>query len=358
MVYDAADGDAVPIFGYFRDIPSAHSGKYVTLLGLQDTESDSTKILYIDENNDVVKLEELGEPNTGSEETLYDFVSYAKENYPADRYIICFYGHGSSWFGCCGDATDRDALRVHEIKNALDSAGGVDLIYFTAPCLMGAMEVVYELRGCADFLIGSEGISGFYLWTYPMERIFTEMHENPTISNADLTEMAIEEMWNGWEPDTPSGPDTTFTMTAIRTDGIEPLAGAIDEVAMAYLEAPDTFRVRVAATRGSVRKFEYYVADLVDLARKLLAVETDETIRGKLEAVVSLTQEAILARRQAPNLDDTGGLSIFLPESDFQWMSYYRGEEDIELEFVSDTHWDELMEFLVGESTELTATSK
>jgi hypothetical protein len=47
---------------------------------------------------------------------------------------------------------------------------------------------------------------------------------------------------------------------------------------------------------------------------------------------------------------DVGGLSIFLPESDFLWMSYYRGEEDMTLEFTDDTHWDELMELLLDEA--------
>lgn len=350
MVYDAADGTAVPIFGHFQAIATAHSGPYVNLLGLQDTETDSTKILYIDENNDVVKLEELGERNTGSEETLYDFVAYAKENYPADRYIMCFYGHGGSWFGCCGDATSRDGLRVHEIKNALARTGNVDLIFFTAPCLMGATEVAYELRNSAEILAASEGLSGFYLWDYPMKCIFAELHENPTISNVDLTEMAIEEMWNGWDPDPLWGPDTMMTMTAVITRRLNVLAGAIDDLAVAYLAEPDTFKARMASVGGEVRKFDDYVGDLVGLAERLLAVETDYGLRSKLDKVILRTKEAIMARCQAPNLDRTGGLSIFLPESGFQWMSYYRGEEDLTLEFVTDTHWDELMELLIEQT--------
>jgi hypothetical protein len=108
MVFDSADGaSTVPwtIFDNFQAITGVHSGPYVNLIALQDTYNDSTKIWHIDENSDMVLLEEMGERNMGFEEALYDFVAYAKEHYPADRYIMCFFGHGGSWFGCCGDGT-------------------------------------------------------------------------------------------------------------------------------------------------------------------------------------------------------------------------------------------------------------
>jgi hypothetical protein len=352
MVYDAADGSAGTIFDNFQAISTARSGEYVNLIGLQDTETGPTKILYIDDNNDLVELENLGEQNMGSEETLYNFVSYAKENYPADRYIMCFYGHGGAWFGCCGDATSHDGLRVHEMKGALERTGGVDLTFFTAPCLMGAVEVAYELRNCTDIFMASEGMSSFYHWTYPMERIFTQMHENPTITNIELTQMVVQEMWNDWEPVAPWGPDTLMTMSAVRSDRIDALAGAIDDLALAYLAAPDTFRARIAAMSDDVRKFEDHVADLNSLVHHLLAVEKDAGIIDKLKRIPTCNHDAVIAECHAPNLLDVGGLSIFLPESDFEWMSYYRGEEDMMLEFVSDTHWDELMELLIEQPQE------
>ncbi len=347
MVYDAADGSAVPIFGYFHEIPTAHSGAYVNLIGLQDTVDDGAKILYIDDNNDLVVLEQLGELSTGAEETLYDFVTYAKENYPADRYIMCFYGHGAAWFGCCGDQTNRDSLRMHEIKAALSGAGGVDLVFFTAPCMLGCVEAAYELRDCADIFIASEGMSGFCYWTYPVERMFAEMDENPTMSNDELAELVIEEMWNGWEPTGPTGPDTTLTMCALRTKGMERLRDAIDKVAVAYVKDPSKFRTRIAEVFGDLTRFESYVVDLNSLVSNLLAVETDFAMRWKLTAISRITCEAMIAECHSPNWGDVGGLSIFLPPNDFQWMSYYLGGEDIELDFVKDTRWGELASLLV-----------
>lgn len=350
MVYDAADGNAVPIFNTLLPPLLVRSGPYVNLLALQDTKDDQTKILHINEDNELVLLEELGELNMGSEETLYDFIMYAKEHFPADRYIMSFYGHGGAWFGACGDATSSDALRVHEMKGALDRAGGVDLVFFNAPCLMGSLESVYELRNCTDVYIGSEGMSCFFYWRYPFTCAFTELFENPTISNYALADLIIEEMWNNRDEYTEWGLDTMLTMCAVRTDRVEQLKSAIDSVALGYLEHPDTFTARIAAVCNSITRFTNYVVDANSLVQHLLTVETDPWMREKLEMIPSCLQEAVIAECHSANWKDVTGLNIFLPDSDFLYLSYYLGEEDMTLDFVQDTQWGELMCHLVDQA--------
>ena len=354
MLYSAADGNVWRAMDHLPEIPGAHSGTYVNVLGLQDTPDDVTKIWRVDESNDLVMLEELGELSTGAEETVYDFVTYAKENYPADRYIMSFYGHGGAWFGCCGDASQQDGLRLHEIKGALSRAGGVDFVFFTAPCLMGCVETAYELRDCTDIFIASEGLSNFSYWDYALECAFTEMHETPTISSPQLAELIIEEMENDWEPLGPWGPDTMLTMCAVRTDKMEGLKDAIDFVAMQYLAKPDTFRIRVEAVSGEVTMLDPattdpYMADLNSLVRHMLIVETDRVIRHGLQILSARLRDAVFAECYSTNWTDLGGLSIFFPPGGFPWMSYYVGEEDIELDFANDTHWDELTRLLIDE---------
>jgi hypothetical protein len=53
---------------------------------------------------------------------------------------------------------------MHDMQEALSKNGGVDFVLFTAPCLMGAIESVYELRNCAKVYIGSENLSGYCWW--------------------------------------------------------------------------------------------------------------------------------------------------------------------------------------------------
>jgi hypothetical protein len=358
MFYSAADGNVWRAMDHLPEIPTAHSGTYVNVLGLQDTSDDVTKIWRVDESSDLVLLEELGELSTGAEETVYDFVAYAKENYPADRYIMSFYGHGGAWFGCCGDASERDGLRIHEIKDALNRAGGVDLVFFTAPCLMGCVEAAYELRDCTDIVIASEGLSNFSYWKYALECAFAEMHEKLTISSPQLAELIIKEMENDWEPVGPWGPDTMLTMCAVKTEKMDRLKDAIDYVAIKYLAKPETFRIRAEAVSGEVTMLDPattdpYMADLNSLVRHMLDVETDPAIRKGLQMILVRLQDAVFAECHSTNWTDLGGLSIFFPPGDFPWMSYYVGDEDIKLDFVNDTRWDELTRLLIDEPATL-----
>ncbi|HND49516.1 MAG TPA: clostripain-related cysteine peptidase, partial [Anaerolineales bacterium] len=42
-------------------------------------------------------IADWGERNMGDPQTLIDFVSYTKANYPADHYALIFWGHGWNW---------------------------------------------------------------------------------------------------------------------------------------------------------------------------------------------------------------------------------------------------------------------
>ena len=43
-------------------------------------------------------LESFGDTNTGDPQILYNFVKWAADNYPADRYALILWNHGSGWW--------------------------------------------------------------------------------------------------------------------------------------------------------------------------------------------------------------------------------------------------------------------
>ena len=42
-------------------------------------------------------VESLGETDSGSPATLIDFITWAADNYPAERYALILWNHGSGW---------------------------------------------------------------------------------------------------------------------------------------------------------------------------------------------------------------------------------------------------------------------
>ena len=51
-------------------------------------------------------IESFGDTNTGDPQILYSFVKWAADNYPADRYGLILWNHGSGWWE---DAKSRAA---------------------------------------------------------------------------------------------------------------------------------------------------------------------------------------------------------------------------------------------------------
>ena len=323
------------------------SGENVSFIVLQDTDDGPAKMWYIDENHSTVLLQEMGEINMGLSKTLYDFLDYAKTNYPAERYIVSFYDHGSAWEGVCWDVTDnRDNLTMDEMQNALTDAGGVDLVLFSAPCLMGALESVYELRECTDVYIGSENFSGYCWWHNTMEEICTALYNNPQITNYRLGEIIIEsiwankEIWSRWPG--------SLTMSAIRTDQIIPLKEAVEAVSQEYLSNTDAFRAYMDSVYDDIFTFAYDYSDVYDFAEKLLTIEVDEGRRTMLENVKQCLQNTIIAECHGTSFSNVHGLTIYCPDK--SWVSFDSrySSGNYGLDFSNDTHWDELIKGYIG----------
>lgn len=110
---------------------------------------------------DTLKSYDLGR-NSLSVENMKEVFDYVFEFYPADEYGICFWSHADGWL----PAPDTDVqtrffgqdgsnyMNISDLAKVLETAPHFDFIFFDA-CFMQAASVAYELRGYADYIIGS-----------------------------------------------------------------------------------------------------------------------------------------------------------------------------------------------------------
>lgn len=144
MFYD--DADFQQAYDALEDFAAeVNSSENINVLVLQDTNTGPGKLWYINENHSKELIEDLGEIDMGNYTTLKYFVNYSKQNYPEDRYLLSVYNHGSGWMGACSDTTNQSWLSMNGFQKALEKTNNVDIICFTAPCLMGSFEAAYEL---------------------------------------------------------------------------------------------------------------------------------------------------------------------------------------------------------------------
>lgn len=350
LLYDDADFEnAYDPLTDFRD--RFRAGDEVHLLVLNDPATQVASILRIDETGATARVREMGEANMGSAGTLSEFLNFAREFYPANRYVIAFYDHGMAWLGSCVDQTNGgDRLTMDEMREGLALGGGVDLVLFTAPCNMGSLEAAYEVRNQTDVYIGSEDSSGYIWWREPMTDISAALNGDPQISNHDLAQVIIQslEARSGqWQAERWAG---QLTMSAVRTDKLDAVGARVDALGEVYLaRSDDHFRAKVAAVRPELSAFGPFMVDVHELVQRLYEEEVDEEIRGALLAVEEAMDEAILAEYSGPFWPGAQGLTIFLPDSTYAYrLSDYTGDTH-SLDFPVDTRWDELMTSYVGQ---------
>ena len=121
--------------------------------------------------------------DTGSPITLYNFISYCLQKYPARRYMVVLSGHagGTERDYLLRDESSARSLTFNELKQVFrqikrDRHGELIDIIGMDNCLMSMAEICYELRDVAEVVVGCESFSPISGWPYRqiLERLHNE----------------------------------------------------------------------------------------------------------------------------------------------------------------------------------------
>lgn len=99
---------------------------------------------------------------------LTKFLSFCRENYRARHYILLLVGHGMivGNDAFLPDESPISAITLKDLGTLLRGFGGRLELLALHSCSMSAIEVAYELRGKAKYMIASEGLSFVQGWPY------------------------------------------------------------------------------------------------------------------------------------------------------------------------------------------------
>jgi hypothetical protein len=168
-----------------------------------------------------------GELNTGEPSTLSDFMQWAKANFPAERYALIMSDHGHALGGTTYDThPSTDHLKPSELQEALQAGGWVDVLYM-GNCLMANLEIEYELRGLADYYVGSESIS----WG-PRSHTSYSLEIGETTTPEELARSMAQSYAQRWS-EIEGYPST---ISAVRLADVEAVAAGVSALAAAVRE--------------------------------------------------------------------------------------------------------------------------
>src|SRR5262245_53962909 len=114
--------------------------------------------------------EKDGETDTGNPATLFDFISWTTQHYPAERHIVILAGHGAGTEEdfLLSDEHPTSSLSIPRLADVFRAVKGslkikVDILGMDV-CLMSMVEVCYQLNGLVDYLVASESFSPAAGW--------------------------------------------------------------------------------------------------------------------------------------------------------------------------------------------------
>jgi len=339
MIYDDADFTSEwydpGIFAITREAPIC---KNINIVVLQDTVYGPAKMWYIGPFGHKRIIKRMGEIDMGEYETLKDFVEFCKENFPAERYMLDIFNHGGGWLGACSDITDNGWLTMEEMKRALTETGGVDIITFNAPCNMGAVESVYELRDCADVYVGSEAGNLYdFRILRPICKILNNDHHLSTI---EIGGKIIEIIRNVEKNSIQLYPFPRATMSAMRTDEVTKLLQAIDNLSTYLYNNLEEYHDDIKLVYSKSQYF-YDSLDLYDFAQNFYKISEDEDLKNCLLDVMNAVNNTVIDEYHSLEYPGSYGLTIHFPE--LLWSDLYNQLYQNEIEFSNDTHWDEFL---------------
>jgi hypothetical protein len=276
-----------------------------------------------------------GERNMGDPQTLFDFVTWTKANYPADHYALYFWGHGWNWhpgYVMLDDTNNGDTLDMDEMQDVVPLLGFIDVVGYDG-CNMASIEIFNLWHGHATAVTSSQEYVGWEGIQYDQVLAQLASHSNWT---ADQVAIATSQS---------ASADKTWSAVAVDSR-LNPLLTAVDELAVALNNGLAANRSKYNRAFGATRTFWQAPMDkdLYDMAYELNRNVTNATVKTKSLAVMNAFNGVILHERHVKAYSDVHGITIYhiskASEKDSNY-TYYQATVD---DFALQTGWDEFLD--------------
>ncbi|MCS7180154.1 MAG: clostripain-related cysteine peptidase, partial [bacterium] len=275
------------------------------------------------------------EVNMGDPQTLIDFINWAKINYPAEKYALILWNHGSGWRTIsileeigkkripykevCYDDTSNDYLSMKEVRSAL-SNNYFDLIGFDA-CLMGMIEVATEIKEFANIFVSSESPETTEGWNYT--GFLLSLKNNPNATAEELTFYIINST-------------NQETLAGIKLNKIGQLNQKLNQLLNEIINLNDYLPIFLA--REETLIFDSEFADIYNFWENYYLIAENYNIKNLIEEFQIIFNQAVICDKN-PN-DKAYGLTIYFPS---YFSSIDPGYNENTIIFPKETMWDEFL---------------
>ena len=363
MIYMCGDNnlDAAYVNSFYQDIAKIDNNDEVSVVVLFDRPDNTphtpvwTTGRYYRISNDTLIYNDWGEINMGSGTVLDTFITTATNTCDAYNKALVFKNHGSGWVenitiedgqqdlmreelyqqiippefelastvyndngeweGVIYDDDDGtnngDHLQLSEVRQALNGHDKFGLIAYHA-CVMGMVEVIYDLQTYADHVVASEDSTFSSGWNYRNQLSTSALTSStsPLQLTQTMVNVCTQNTLGCWDL-------TNSNIAALNTE-ISSFADRLIELLpeSGTRGSIDTARSNAIKFRAFSNRPNIYV-DLRQFALEIATVISDPTLQSRANSVANRLVENTWRRCWETTYSTTlGGLSIYFPPSD------------------------------------------
>lgn len=306
-----------------------------------------------------------GELNMGNPETLTYCLEKAIAFAPAENYMLVLWDHGGGWWGVCYDESSllpsgsMDRLTMDEVQRAVKAAKQpsgepveLAIIGYDA-CFMGMVEVAYENRDLADYMVASITTVPGPGWDYTQwlsgiqktDKSAFEVSKKAADTYVEFYDICAGAGLGGY-PFTSMGVFDLKEVPALVMEGIAPLAEELEVLTAQYY-----LRGLIQSSESQTPQIQFHgeAFPFTDIGWYVtLLGEKIPDLNDECTAVFDLLMKAVpYYVYVAPDSDmslRSYGMSIyFTMSSDKLYANYLTSGLDL----VDDTLWDEFLWDLV-----------
>lgn len=350
------------------------------LLEFDNAGDEGTRRYLVQKDGHNERVESLGETDSGDPQVLLNFISWVKENYPAERYALILWNHGNGWVpteidrlakkinargwrdreatersasslqrlffrptlenllslpssterAICSDDGSGHSIDTIELGKVLKQAKTIleqplDMLGMDA-CLMSNLEVAYQVKPYVSYIVASEESEPNQGWPY--EQVLRFLVENHDLSTAELSAHIVDAYIKSYMD---MGYPGDVTQSALDLSKIDTLTIPLDKLAEALLShMPAASQEIWNSQRGSAHFYYKTLWDIAHFCGELEKLTQNSAVR----AIASDVRQSLKAgagnfviaeSHNGDRVSKCAGVSIYLPYSD---LSRYYDELD------------------------------
>jgi hypothetical protein len=312
-----------------------------------DGDWKSTRRYYIQKDDNFATitspmLMDLGKTDMGDWQSVVNFVKWGKENYPAKKYALIMWNHGSGWDksrselvtkGISYDDETHNHISTPQLGWALRDAGGVD-VYGSDACLMQMPEVTYEIKDYATYIVGSEETEPGDGYTY--DRWLGPVVANPTWGAYEVGKQAVDGYSDHYQ-----SINQASTQSLLKSDTQEAYLAKVNDFAAAVMATEGEKALIKTAASGAQSYAVRNNKDMGHFFARYAAATQNEGLKAKALDLVEYIDKTLIVHNRVNGRYANGnshGIAAYLPNSGFN-NTY------AELAWARDSQWDEMVKW-------------